>query len=97
MSLKATIENPGDEVDIGNGVFLKREFLLTIKATSGTTNVFGRCLFKKIFESHEIIGYSLMGKGCNAINSNEKTPSIDPRRRDALIGNSHFYAKYSLN
>jgi len=61
-ALNAKILNPCDNVDIGNGVLLNKEFLSTIKATSGTANIFGRTLFKKLFESHEIIGTRLWVK-----------------------------------
>ncbi len=72
-------------VDIGNGILLPREFLTTIKSVSSSMNIYARNLFKHLFESHELVGYSLMGKGCNA-NKTSKQPSIDPIRRDALIG-----------
>lgn len=88
QSLKLQINNPVDEVDIGNGIMLKNEFIVTIKAASPSTNAFGRCLLRKLFENDEIIGYSLMGKGC-AANKTETLPSIDPRRRDALIGKTN--------
>lgn len=87
MTLKDEIKNPSEHIDIGNGFKLHREFLTTMKATcGGKANEFGRSLLKKLFEPSELVGYSLMGKGCNA-NKSEKLPGIDPRRRDAVIGN----------
>ena len=84
-ALKSTIQSSNENIDIGNGVLLSQEFLHTIKATSGTVNIFGRTMFRKLFQPHQLIGCSLIGKGFNA-NPSQKLPPVDPARRDALIG-----------
>lgn len=76
---------PAIPIDIGNGILLSKDVLTTIRSVSTTMNVYARNMFKHLFKPHDVIGYSLMGKGCNA-NRSEKQPSIDPVRRDAIIG-----------
>ena len=40
-----------------------------------------------MFETHEVVGRSLMGKKCNAKKNLEVSPAVNERKRDAVIGN----------
>ena len=72
--------------DIGNGVMVNSSAITTIKTISSKLNVFGRNLFRAVFPTDEVVGRSLMGKRCNANGNRETVPSIDPEKRDAVIG-----------
>ena len=77
--------------DIGNGVIVNSSAISTIQTISSKLNVFGRNLFRAVFSTDEIVGRSLMGKRCNANGNKESLPSIDPVKRDAIIGKSKTY------
>ena len=66
----------------------------TIRTISSSLNIFGRNLFRAVFATDEIVGRSLMGKRCNANTGRELLPSIDPLKRDAVIG-SHVFKTYT--
>ena len=76
---------------IGEGVYLPKTQLDTILALSDSPEKLARNLMRATFEENEMLGCSLFGMPCNANKSGSVRPSIDPKRRDAIICKSQRY------
>jgi len=84
--LKLAMKNlESDSVDIGNGVFVKKVALSALRGVSGTCNIYGRHVFKHLFQTDEVVGRSLMGKKCNARKDSVFNPAVNEKKRDAIM------------
>ena len=77
-------------LDIGNGVVLPSSTLELSFSLSTKVTVFARNLMRNLFKKEDLIGRSLFGKMSNANIGKTPLPTIDSKRRDALIGKYIF-------
>ncbi len=73
------------ELGSGSGVFLPKSQLDTILAVSHSAEKLSRNLLRALFLERELLGCSLFGMSCNANKDEAAKPSIDAKRRDAII------------
>jgi hypothetical protein len=98
QSLKLALESSEcDSIDIGNSVFVKKSALSALKSVSPKVNIYARHIFKHVFETHEVVGRSLMGKTCNARKEANVTASVDERKRDAVMRKEDVCKMLSTN
>jgi len=74
------------KIKIGKGVYLSESIFEKVRTISDTPEKLARNLFQSLFKKEEIVGRSLCGG-----NGTLPIPSIDPRKRDAIISQSIYY------